>query len=372
MIIKNGLVFRGTALVRDDVYIEDAVFARSAGGEVLDAQGCIVAPGFVDIHIHGAMGTDFCDGTVAADENIAAYLASVGVTSYLGTTVAYDPDALLDVMGVAKEMIAHPRPGAAAMRGINLEGVFASANKLGAMQEKYLLKPDYDYLLKLHTASGSNLRLIDVAAELEGAEEFIAKACRLGRVSLHHTGSNYEQARRCFAAGASHLTHLFNAMTPFGHREPGVIGAASDYAEFVELISDGIHIHPAAIRAAFRWFGEDRVCLISDSMEACGMADGEYQLGGQKVTVVAGKATLDSGTIAGSATPLTEMFRRAVKEFFVPLTSALRACTSNPAQAAGLYDTVGSIAWGKAGDLTILDADTLRPVHCVIGGKLVF
>lgn len=373
MIIKNGLVFNeACSLSNAEVYIEDGLFSDSSGGEVLDAAGCIVSPGFVDIHIHGVNGTDFCDGTIKANENIAAYLASTGVTSYLGTTMAYDPELLLDMMSVAKELIEAPRENSAVMRGINLEGPFASANKLGAMQEKYLLKLDYEYLLKLHTASGNNLKIIDVAAELEGAVPFISKAAELGRVSLHHTGAGYEQASRCYEAGASHLTHLFNAMTPFGHREPGVIGAASDFAEYVELISDGIHVHPAAVRSAFKWFGDDRICLISDSMEACGMADGVYTLGGQRVTVKAGLATLDNGTISGSATPLTEMFRRAVKEFNIPVKSALRACTVNPARAAGLFDTVGSITAGKQADLTIFDADTLKPVHCFAAGKQIF
>jgi len=161
-------------------------------------------------------------------------------------------------------------------------------------------------------------------------------------------------------------------MAPFSHRAPGLIGAAMDFAEHAELISDGIHCHPAAVRAAFKLLGEDRICLISDAMMACGMPNGEYELGGQQVTVKDGLATLESGTIAGSATPLTECFRRAVKEFGIPLVSALKAATRNPAVAIGMEEELGSIAPGKRADFTILDEETLTVRHCIIGGEIVF
>ena len=191
-------------------------------------------------------------------------------------------------------------------------------------------------------------------------------------VSLHHTSADYDLAKEAFMRGASHVTHLYNAMNGFSHRAPGLIGAAYDYASSVELISDGHHVHPAAVRVAFSIFGEDRVCLISDAMMACGMPDGVYELGGQRVTVKDGLATLDSGTIAGSATPLTESFRRAVIEFGIPLESALRAATANPARVLGMEKEIGSIGVGKRADLTLLDAETLEVHHCILGGKLLF
>ncbi|MEG2931486.1 MAG: amidohydrolase family protein, partial [Ruthenibacterium sp.] len=214
--------------------------------------------------------------------------------------------------------------------------------------------------------SGENIKLVDVAPELDGALSFIEKASRKCVVSIAHTCADYDQSKAAFAAGASHVTHLFNAMPAFTHRAPGVVGAASDDAAHVEAISDGIHLHPAVVRSIFKWFGDTRVCLISDSMRACGMPNGDYTLGGQPVHMVDGKATLQDGTIAGSATCLAECFRRAVG-FGVPLESALRAATINPAQCIGLFDCVGSITAGKRADVLVLD-ETLHPEHIFIGG----
>ena len=374
MLIKNGLVFcEDFALREGDVYTQlDQISEPHADAEVLDASGCIVAPGFIDIHIHGAYGTDFCDSTREAHENIARYLASVGVISYLGTTMAMKKPVLLKMVGVASEFMDHPVSDGAVMRGINLEGVFASLEKKGAMDPNNLMDPDYAFFVELNDASGGRIRLNDVAPEKPGALDFIERTSELCVVSLHHTSADYDLAKEAFMRGASHVTHLFNAMNGFSHRAPGLIGAAADYASSVELISDGHHVHPAAVRVAFSIFGEDRICLISDAMMACGMPNGDYELGGQAVTVKDGLATLASGTIAGSATPLSESFRRSVVEFGIPVESALRAATANPARVLGMEDQIGSIGVGKRADLTLLDAETLEVRHCVLGGKLLF
>ena len=208
---------------------------------------------------------------------------------------------------------------------------------------------------------------MDVSPELPGALYFIRKASKMCTVSIAHTCATYEEAKAGFAAGATHTTHLFNAMPAFTHRAPGVVGAAADDAAHVEIISDGIHLHPAVVRAVFAMFGNDRVCLISDSMRAAGMPNGEYSLGGQKVFMNDGKATLEDGTIAGSATCLAECFRRAVK-FGVPLETALKAATINPAKAVNLFDEVGSITTGKRADVLILNKETLQPETIFIGG----
>ena len=374
MQIKNGLVFcEDFALREGDVYTEsDRISEPNNQAEVLDAAGCIVAPGFIDIHIHGANGTDFCDSTRDAHANIARYLASAGVTSYLGTTMAMKKTVLLEMMRSANEFMDNPVEDGAIMRGINLEGPFASLEKKGAMDPNNLIDPDYDFFLELNEASGGRIRLNDVAPEKPGALDFIALTSEICVVSLHHSNADYDLAKEAFLRGASHVTHLYNAMSSFSHRAPGLIGAAADYASSVELICDGHHVHPAAIRVAFSIFGEDRVCLISDAMMACGMADGVYVLGGQRVTVKDGLVTLDDGTIAGSATPLTESFRRAVVNFGIPLESALRAASANPARVLGMQDEIGSVAVGKRADLTLLDAETLEVRHVVLGGKLLF
>lgn len=375
MILQNGSIF--TALGRfmpADVRIEDGRIAEVApagslsGGEVLDASGKYVTPGFVDIHIHGAAGEDFCDSVDGDAKHVRAmqqYLGSQGVTSFLGTTMAFSEEILGGIFSTIRPLLGAEGEGAV-LRGVNMEGPFFNKSKKGAQAEKYIIDPDWEMFQRLYEASGGSIRLLDVAPELPGAMEFIQKAAKLCTVSIAHTSATYEQAKDAFAHGASHTTHLFNAMPAFTHRAPGVVGAAADDAAHVEMICDGIHLHPAVVRAVFALFGAERVCLISDSMRACGMPNGVYTLGGQTVYMTDGRATLEDGTIAGSATCLAECFRRAVK-FGVPLESALRAATINPAQAAGLFDELGSVTAGKRADLLVLGRD-LVPEAIFIGG----
>lgn len=373
MKIINGTVFCDDYSLRQaDVYAEGDRIVPWAEGECIDAEGCIVAPGFIECHIHGALLHDFCEGTQEANKAISAYLASAGITSYLCTTMAMPPDVLRGIAKSASHFMDSPLPKHAVMRGINLEGPFISKEKKGAMQEKFLMEPNIELLRELNEISGGRIVFADVAPELPGGIDFIKKAAENHVVSLAHTAADYDTAKEAFLAGATHVTHLYNAMSSFSHREPGVIGAAMDYAKQVELICDGVHSHPASVRAAFRLFGDDRICMISDAIMACGIPDGEYELGGQKVTLKNGLVTLGNGTIAGSAAPLSEGFRRAVKLFDIPLLSALKAVTVNPARAIGMESEIGSITVGKRADFTILDADTLKVRHCIIGGEVVF
>lgn len=372
MIIKNGHIFtdQGRFMQADiklegDRIVEIAPAGTLEGDEVIDATGKYVTPGFVDIHIHGAAGSDFCDATTEDVVKISRYEGSQGVTTFLGTTMAFDEEILTNVFEAAKPRFYQDGEGAV-LRGVNMEGPFFNKAKKGAQAEEYIIDPDKDMFDRLFEVSGGNIRLVDVAPELNGAEDFIAHASKKCVVSLAHTCATYEEAKAGFAAGATHTTHLFNAMPAFTHRAPGVVGAASDDAAHVEMISDGIHLHPAVVRSVFNWFGKDRVCLISDSMRACGMPNGEYSLGGQKVFMKDGLATLEDGTIAGSATCLAECFRRAVS-FGVPVEKALKAATINPAQAVGLFDELGSITEGKRADVLVLD-ETLHPEHIFIGG----
>ena len=342
MILKNGLVFTEDArFVLADVEIADGKIAQVAapgtldGPDAVDVSGKYVTPGFVDIHIHGSKGSDFCDAGAEHIETMSAYLGGEGVTAFCGTTMAFDEPILTNIFNIAKPYI-NKENGGAVLRGINMEGPFFNKAKKGAQAEKYIVDPEIEMFDRLYELSGGAIKLIDVAPELPGAVPFIERASKKCVVSIAHTTANYDQAKAAFAAGASHVTHLFNAMPPFNHRDPGVVGAASDDAAHVEMISDGIHLHPAVVRSVFRWFGAERVCLISDSMRAAGMPNGVYSLGGQTVYMTDGKATLEDGTIAGSATCLAECFRRAVS-FGVPLDAALRAATINPPASALTY-----------------------------------
>ena len=376
MIIKNGQVFNSNGrFIPADVELAGDRIVKVApagtlhGDEELDAAGKYVTPGFVDIHIHGAAGSDFCDGMDGSDKYVRAmqkYLGSQGVTSFLGTTMAFSEEILDRIFDTARPIFGQEGYGAV-LRGVNMEGPFFNKAKKGAQAEEYIIDPDWEMFQRLWERSGHNIRLVDVAPELPGALEFAQKASKLCTVSIAHTCATYEEATAAFANGFTHTTHLFNAMPAFTHRAPGVVGAASDFAEHIEMICDGIHLNPSVVRAVFNMFGPDRVCIISDAMQACGMPNGEYSLGGQKVFMTDSLATLADGTIAGSATCQAEGFRRAVK-FGVPLESALKAATINPAKAAGLFDEVGSIAVGKRADVLVLGAD-LHPEHIFIGGK---
>lgn len=332
------------------------VGGAAAQGSVIDAEGKYLIPGFVDIHIHGANGSDFCDGTEEAFVAIAKYLASVGVTSFLGTSMAYDLQTLTDIFRAAASYIKRSPDGRAAMRGINMEGPFFAKSRKGAQSEKYIIDPDIDFFRQLYEASGRFVKLVDVAPELPGATEFIKAASEITLVSLAHTDADYSTAAAALQNGASHITHLFNAMPPFTHREPGVVGAALDYAETVELISDGVHLHPSAVRAAFRLFGKERICLISDAMRACGLSDGEYEFGGQTVFVKGERAILRNGALAGSCTPLSECVRRAIS-FGIKPEDAVYSATMLPAMRAGIADRAGSIEVGKPADLVLLNSD---------------
>ncbi len=375
MQIKNGTLYtQGFFFEPHDLITSGDRIARIApsgietGEEVLDASGCYVVPGLVDIHIHGAAGSDLCDGTAQAVDAIASYLGEMGVTSFLGTSMAFGEERLTAIFESVRPLVGADR-GGAVLRGINMEGPFFSPEKKGAQAKEHLADPDIGLFDRLFEASGRNVRLVDVAPELPGALPFIEHAARRCWVSLAHTAADYEQARAGFRAGADHVTHLFNAMPPFGHREPGVVGAAADLAAYVELISDGVHVHPAMVRAVFQLFGAERVCLISDAMSACGMPDGSYELGGQAVRVEQGRAALADGTIAGSAACLTDCVRRAVS-FGVPLEDALRAATANPAKSVGLYGEVGSLSEGKRADLLVLDKG-LNLKAVVLGGQRI-
>ena len=371
MRISNGSVFRedGTFAV-SDVCCDKGKIVKSADGELFDATGCIVTPGFFDIHIHGADGADFCDGTREALTRFSRRLARFGVTGFLGTCTAAPDDRLLAAFSNAGDYMDSPDPDGAVMRGINVEGPFASYEKRAVFLPEYLKQPDMEYFDRLNGACGGRISVTDVAPELDGALPFIEKLSRKTRVSLAHTAADYDTCCAGFEAGATNVTHLFNAMQPLGHREPGLVGAAADRAQYVEMICDGIHLLPTVVRAAFRFIGADRVCIVSDAMCACGMPDGVYLLGGQTVYVKNGRAALEGGRLAGSTFPQTEAFRRCVAEFGIPLADALRACCVNPYRAAGISDG-GRIAIGERADLTVLDAESLRPRAAVIGGRLV-
>lgn len=372
MIIKDANVFtQDNRFVRGDVIVRDGRFVHATGEqptdeEVVDARNLMMIPGLVDIHFHGCKGADMCDGTKEALDVIMDYEASVGVTSVCPATMTIPRDELLAVM---KNAGAYSYHGGAHLVGINMEGPFISPSKKGAQAAENIMHCDYEYFCQLQEAAGGLIKLVDIAPEEPGAMEFIDEVKGKVVVSLAHTASDYDTARKAIEHGASHATHLYNAMPPMNHRNPGVIGAVRDSSEcHVELICDGVHIHPSVIRATYAMFGAERIILISDSMRATGLEDGEYTLGGQPVKVRGNLATLHDGTIAGSATNLMDCLRFVVREAGIPLETAVMCATANPAREIGIFNEVGSITAGKRADFILLNQN-LEIVRVYIDGK---
>ena len=334
--------------------------------EVIDGQGCYAIPGLIDLHFHGCVGHDFCDGTKEAIGAIAKYEASVGVTAICPATMTLPVEELEHILAVAaeykRETEADPQKDSsgADLIGINMEGPFISPAKKGAQDARNIIPCDTGICQRFLDASEGLVKFVGIAPEESDAStSFIAQMKDRVHISLAHTNADYDTAKAAYDAGASHAVHLYNAMPPFTHRAPGVVGAVADSGHVTaELICDGVHIHPSVVRSTFGMMGADRMILISDSMRATGMPDGRYLLGGLEVDVVGNRATLVSdGALAGSATNLADCMRVAVKQMGLPLETAVACATANPARKLGVYDQYGSIEAGKKADVVLLDRE---------------
>lgn len=362
--LKQGFVAR--ELCTDGGYIAP----QSGDSRVLDATDCYVIPGLVDLHFHGCRGEDFSDATPDGLQVMADYELSRGVTYICPAGMTLGEDQLMRICRNAAEHRKHAAHGAELV-GIHLEGPFLSEAKKGAQNGAYLHAPDAAMLHRLQEAAGGLVKLVTLAPELPGSLEFIHAAEGI-TVSIGHTTADYDTACMALDAGARHVTHLYNAMPPFTHRAPGVIGAAFDRPDTrVELICDGVHIHPSVVRATFRLFGAERVILISDSLRAAGMPDGQYTLGGQDIIVKGNRGTLMDGvTLAGSVTDLMGCLRQAV-QFGIPVADAVRAASYNPAQVLGILDRAGSLEVGKEASLVLLNREDLSVRAILFRGAFV-
>lgn len=367
---ENGWIFADGRFARGGFSVENGRFAHvleDVPGPAEDLDGALVIPGLVDIHVHGCAGAGFSDGDYAGLVRMARYLARRGVTSFAPASMTLPYDALDKAFHAAARLRREGLADGARLMGIQMEGPFLSREKRGSQNPAYLRLPDWDRFLRLYDAAEGLLRIVDVAPELPGAVEFTRRASEKCRVSVAHTAAGYDQAAAVFDAGATHLTHLFNAMSGIHHRHPGPIGAASERENVTaELICDGIHVHPSAVRMAFRLF-PGRICLISDALRCCGMADGSYSLGGQEILLSGGVARLTGGAIAGSAADLYQCMRRAVS-FGIPREQAVWAATALPARVIGRESETGAIADGRAADFVICGGE-LEPEAVYLGGK---
>ena len=359
MRITGGQVFdqKEGFLPREVCFDGERLSGTSGDGKTYDASGCYVIPGLTDLHFHGCVGEDFSDATPDGLQAMADYELSRGITQICPAGMTLVEDQLTRI---CENAAAHraKRAGGAELVGINLEGPFLCKAKKGAQNEAFLHDPDLAMLHRLQQAAQGMVKLVTLAAEQPGALDFIRGAGQEGvTVSLGHTTADYDTACAAYQAGARQATHLFNAMPPFTHRAPGVVGAAFDNHQVkVELITDGVHIHPSVVRAVFRLFGAARVILISDSLRATGMPDGRYPFGGQEIEVHGNRATMVGApdTLAGSVSDLMACLKSAVS-FGIPLADAVRAAAVNPAQVLGIFSQVGSLDVGKTANVVVLD-----------------
>ncbi len=363
MFYKNARIFTsdfqfhmGGFAVVDGVFGE--ILPDEIPADAVDLQGATVIPGLVDVHSHGNSGADFSDGSLEGLRSMARWYAQVGVTSFAPASMTLPYDVLEKAFATAKQLKAEAPAGHARLMGIQMEGPYFSYKKRGAQNPDYLKEPDFEGFKKLYDGCGGLIRIVDVAPELPGAAEFTEKASKLCTVSVAHTDSDYDHAKAVFDAGATHVTHLYNAMPPISHRNPGVIPAAVENPNVrAELICDGYHIHPAAVRLAFSMFGGERMVLVSDSGRCAGMPEGsKFELGGQDAWLRGGVARLADGTIACSAASLWQCLVNAVR-FGVKEEDAVRAATYNPACAISAQAQIGSIEEGKFADFLVCAPD---------------
>ena len=359
MLFQNAFVFMNDSFQRADLKTLEGNFSEitsqkssTATEPAIDCTDKLIIPGFIELHSHGCIGYDFTTSSPEELKKMCTFYAANGITSLLATTMTIGYDTYKRAMQNIKK-VCEEGTGGSRIIGINMEGPFLGASKKGAHDTRYLLSVNEEKYEELNALSGDRIKIIDLDPDLPGAIPFIEKYSKNKVISLAHTSCDYDTAVKAIKAGASHVTHLFNAMNGLHHRAPGIIGAVSDYDVNAEIICDGIHIHPSVIRLMFKAVPE-KLILISDSMSAAGLEDGIYELGGQKVTVESGKATLDDGTIAGSTTTIYKAFLKAL-EIGIPLEQAILSATLYPAKAIGADKVTGSIEIGKKADFIIMD-----------------
>jgi N-acetylglucosamine-6-phosphate deacetylase len=362
--IKNGVI-----LVESD-RITDVGKAESVkippGSTVFDHNDRIVTPGFIDMHIHGAAGHDFMEATPEALSTIGAFLARHGTTSYVATTVTAGIERTIEaatglgqIINAARSPDSTLKPAVAQPLGVHFEGPFINTIRRGAHPAADILKPSIETLTRLVDATGGTTLVLALAPELENALLLLEYARERGvRVGIGHSNANFEEAEAAIAAGATHAVHLYNAMRPFSHRDPGIMGAVlTDNRVSAELICDGMHVDPAAVRLVARAKGLARVVLITDSLSAAGMPDGTYNLGQFAVNVVGGICRTAEGNLAGSSITLEKALRNLMTFTGSTFRDCLPCATSNPAKLLGFEERKGVIAPGADADLAVLDAN---------------
>lgn len=372
LILKNGLYLSAQGeFVEGNIFIEDGIIKsitkkinflchyQSRGGqiEILDLKGKYLIPGLVDIHTHGAIGYDISIATPSQISKLSRYYSHRGITSFLPTIITSSSQDRMNALRNIRQAHEMGSSGAS-IEGVHLEGPFINSKRRGTHNPNWITSPKFSDFDQYKDILGDLKIHITVAPEIENCLEFIRYvAHRGGSIGIGHTDGDYQMTLQAIEAGASIFTHLFNAMRAPHHREPGVVGAALASQAMVEIIADGIHIHPAMVKTTIKAKGYDKVVLVTDSMHAAGLGEGKYDFGGFEVEIKGGVAKKQDGTIAGSLINLMDGVRNVVGFAEIPLEEAVAMATINPARVLGLDHIIGSIEVGKRADLVAIDDD---------------
>ncbi|MGV8146059.1 MAG: N-acetylglucosamine-6-phosphate deacetylase [Alkaliphilus sp.] len=369
--IQENSVIENKAIIFDKKIIDildEQEIDKYKNIELIDVKGKFVSPGFIDIHIHGAGGSDTMDATMEALKNIASTIAKTGVTGFLPTTVTMDKQSTCKALEIVREIMYLDIQGAKVL-GAHMEGPFINKKYKGAQNVKYIIKPNFE-LIKNHL---DIIRIITLAPEMDVGHEFLNKITECSNItpSIGHSNATYDEALEAIGKGIRHVTHLFNTMAPMHHRDPGVVGAAFKSNITCELIADKIHVHPAIFQILIDIIGIENLVLITDSIRAGCMKEGIYELGGQKVIVEDGSARLENNTLAGSVLTLNLAIKNILENTDIKLHEAIKLVTQNPAKVIGVDENKGTLSIGKDADVTVFDQD-LNIFLTVVGGNIVF
>lgn len=360
-VLKNKAVLYNDRIV--DIINENSLPNNC---EVIDGNGCYLAPGFIDVHIHGCMGYDTMDENENAIYEMSKHLPKTGVTAFLPTTMTMPFDRIISSLEKIKKAMRASE--ASQVLGCHLEGPFLNKIYKGAQNDTYMLTPNFSKIAPYIDV----IKIATIAPELEGSMDFIKECIKNNIVvSLGHSNGSYEEASAAIVEGASHITHTFNGMTPLHHRNPGIVGAAFNHSITCELITDNIHLHPAIQNIMLKIKGADKLILITDAMRACLMGDGRYDLGGQTVIVKGKEARLESGSIAGSVHTMNMAIKNFLENTDADIVQAVKMATLNPAKLIGCDTSKGSIEINKDADFVIFD-EAFNVKSTIIGGRKVY
>ena len=340
--------------------------------EIIEAQNKFIVPGYIDIHVHGGGGSDVMDGEYEAIKQVATTHSHFGTTAFLTTTMTMTKDKIIKSLKNIHEARLKGT-GTAEILGIHLEGPYINPEKKGAQKEEDIKKVSVEEFLEFNQASGNLIRLVTIAPEMPGAIDFIRWLHQQGIiVSVGHSNATYKQVQEGIQAGLSQVTHIFNAMRGLHHREPGVVGAAlSSPKLIVEMIADGIHLHPMVLKMLTQIKESEKLVLITDAMRATGFKEGTYDLGGQEVMVTQGQAKLKNGTLAGSVLTMDKAVKNLVTKVGISLLNAVQMASYNPAKCLGIDDKKGSLELYKDADIVILNKN-LETELTMVAGKVVY